>query len=465
MSGAYFTWADHRLFQGEGGPFLFGVEDVSLFRLDRETAEVLARWRSSGPLLLEQVPAPDRPVLEAFRRARLLVPDRPRSGDAEARPPAGTPLSTLVLEVAQDCNLACRYCYADGGTYRGAPRLLSPAVARRAARYLVDRSGPHGEVTLVLFGGEPLLNFPAVRAAMDEAETAARAAGKRVRFSLTTNGTLVTEEICGFLHRHRVSVSVSLDGPPEVHDANRPTRGGSGSYRAARQGLALLLRSSPAPVAARVTLPPAQWDRIPQVFDHLIGLGVHEVGIAPASPVTRELLPTAEQEEALLEGFSGLADRFLAAVEEGKVLPFSNLLDLLARIHLGASRPAPCGAGLGYLAVDTEGRFFLCHRLVGQEPFRVGDLDSGPRPEAIRGCLEALAAPRKEPCSRCWARALCRGGCHYENHLRETVLGLPFGGTCGFVRRWIELGIRVYARLCASGHGELLGRIGLRARC
>jgi len=460
---ATYAWADHRLFRWDGEPVLYGVDDVSLFHLDREAAEVLARWRPAEPLVLDQTPPQDRPVLEAFRRARLLVPARARR--PRPRPPAGTPLSTLVLEVAQDCNLACRYCYADGGTYHGAPRLLPPAVARRAARYLVDRSGSHGEVTLVLFGGEPLLNLPAVRAAVDEAETAARAAGKRVRFSLTTNGTLVTEEVCEFLHRHRVSVSVSLDGPPEVHDANRPTRGGSGSYRAARRGLALLLGSPRAPVAARVTLPPAQWDRIPEVFDHLIGLGVHEVGIAPASPVTRDLLPTAEQEEALFAGFSGLANRFLAAVGKGEVLPFSNLLDLLARIHLGASRSAPCGAGLGYLAVDTEGRFFLCHRLVGEEPFRVGDLDSGPRPEAIRGCLEALAAPREEPCSRCWARALCRGGCHYENHLRETVLGLPFGGTCGFVRRWIELGIRVYARLCASGHEELLGRIGARARC
>ena len=227
MSATY-TWADHRLFQGDGGPLLFGVDDVSLFHLDREAAEVLARWRPAEPLVLDQTPPQDRPVLEAFRRARLLVPARARARVPRPRPPAGTPLSTLVLEVAQDCNLACRYCYADGGTYHGAPRLLPPAVARRAARYLVDRSGPHGEVTLVLFGGEPLLNLPAVRAAVDEAETAARAAGKRVRFSLTTNGTLVTEEVCEFLHRHRVSVSVSLDGPPEVHDANRPTRGGSG---------------------------------------------------------------------------------------------------------------------------------------------------------------------------------------------------------------------------------------------
>ncbi|GAB4259262.1 radical SAM protein [Deferrisoma sp.] len=460
-----YAWADHRLFAGAEGQLLFGVEDVSLFHLGREAAEVLARWRAVEPLLLDQTPGPDREVLEEFRRARVLVPVGHGRRRPAPVPSAREPLTTLVLEVAQDCNLACRYCYADGGAYRGSPRLLRPELARRAARCLVEASGPHSEVTLVLFGGEPLMNVPAVRAAVEEAEQAGRAAGKTVRFSLTTNGTLVTDEAAEFLGAHRVSVSVSLDGPPDVHDANRPTRAGAGSYAAARRGLARLLRRPRAPVAARVTLPPSQWGRVGEVFDHLIGLGVHEVGIAPASPVTRAFLPTEEQEDLLLQEFGALADRFLGALDRGQVLPFSNLLDLLARIHVGASRSAPCGAGLGYLALDTEGRFYLCHRLVGEEPFRVGDLGSGPRPARVRECLEAMAAPREEACSRCWARALCRGGCHYENHVREAVLGLPPGGTCRFVRRWIELGIRVYARLISSGREDLLGRIAIRARC
>ncbi len=458
------TWADHRIVDREDGAVVYGVEDVSLFSLDREARDVLARWRLVEPLVVENTPEPDRSVLEDFRTARLLVPAGTTSRVPRVEP--GTvPLSTLVLEVAQACNLRCTYCYADGGTYGGPTRLLSPETARRAARFLVDASGDLPEVTLVLFGGEPLLNLPAIRAAVDEAEARATDAGKTVRFSLTTNGTLLSRENVAFLREHRVSVSVSLDGPPAIHDANRPGPDGRGSYSRAVAGLALLLDGAPGPVAARVTLPPAQWDRVPEVFDHLAGLGVHEVGIAPASPTTPDLLPTPQQEDRLLAGFSEMARRFCAAARAGQVLPFSNLLDLLARIHVGATRVAPCGAGLGYLAADTEGRLFLCHRLVGNDGFHAGDVGQGARPDRIRTCLAALAAPRKETCTACWARSLCRGGCHYDNHQRENVLGLSPGGNCGFIRRWIQLGLEVYGDLQREETRWLLSRLGTRAAC
>ena len=465
MSTAH-SWADHRLFEGPAGVVLYGVEDISLFSLDEEARRVLARWRTREPLVLESAPEPDRSVLEAFRRARILVPASERRRARARRPePGEVPLSTLVLEVAQSCNLRCAYCYAGGGTYGGPARLLSPDRARQAARYLIGASGDLEEVTLVLFGGEPLMNLPAVRAAVEEAEAGAAGAGKRVRFSLTTNGTLLTPEAVAFLQGHRVSVSVSLDGPPDIHDANRPGADGVGSYRRALAGLARLLEAPPAPVAARVTLVPGQWGRVPEVFDHLVSLGVHEVGIAPASPVTPELLPEPEQEDALLAGFAELAERFRARAREGEVLPFSNLLDLLARIHVGAVRGAPCGAGLGYLASDTEGRLFLCHRLVGEESFRVGDLGRGVDPHRVRGCLDALEAPRRDACGGCWVRSLCRGGCHYDNHLRENVLGLAPGGSCGFIRRWLQMGVEVYGGLRREGADGLLARLGARASC
>ncbi len=458
------TWADHRIVDGEGGAVVYGVEDVSLFSLGQEARDVLARWRLVEPLVVENAPEPDRSVLEGFRTARLLIP----AGTGRRMPrvePGTVPLSTLVLEVAQSCNLRCTYCYADGGTYGGPVRLLSPETARRAARFLVATSGDQEEVTLVLFGGEPLLNLPAIRAAVEEAEARAVDRGKQVRFSLTTNGTLLSRENVAFLRAHRVSVSVSLDGPPDIHDANRPGPDGRGSYHRAVAGLALLLDDAAGPVAARVTLPPPQWSRVPEVFDHLAGLGVHEVGIAPASPTRPDLLPTPRQEDQLLEGFSEMARRFRTAARAGQVLPFSNLLDLLARIHVGAARVAPCGAGLGYLAADTEGRLFLCHRLVGDDGFRAGSLDQGVQPGRVRACLDALAAPRQEACTACWARSLCRGGCHYDNHQRENVLGLSPGGNCRFIRRWIQLGLEVYGDLQREETRWLLSRLGTRAAC
>lgn len=461
---ATYRWADHRVFPHPDGAVLFGVDDASLFAVPEDAREVLARWRGKDPLLLEEAPSPDRGVLEAFRDARLLVPAGARPRRRPVPPdPGGAPLATLVLEVAQACNLRCGYCYASGGTYGGDARLMTPEAARKAVRRLVASSGDLEEVTLVLFGGEPLLNRPGLEAAVAEAELAAREAGKALNLSLTTNGTLLDAETVSFLHAHRVGVSVSLDGPPDLHDANRPYADGGGSYASVVEGLRRLLAGSPRPVAARVTLTPGQWGRVPEVFDHLLGLGFHEVGIAPASPATADLLPTEQEEDALLRGFEALARRFEEEARHGGVLPFANLLDLLGRLHAGQVRSLPCGAGFGYLAADASERLYLCHRLAGDDRFCVGDLDHGPDPAATRACLEALAEPRRQECSRCWARALCSGGCHYENHVRENVLGQAPGGSCRFVRLWLALGIELYGRL---GEGEaewLLPRLSRRA--
>ena len=466
------TWtlADHRVFAppsgAEGDALLFGADQASLFAIDRATREVIDRWRQRGAIVLDDVPQPDREVLDALADAQLLVPSAwLRKSPRPAIDPASVPLATLVLEAAQTCNLRCTYCYAGGGSYGGEARVMRPELAARAARHLVDASGDLESVTLVLFGGEPLLNLPALKAAVLEGEAAAAARGKRLVVSITTNGTRFTPEVLDFLADHRIGVSVSIDGPPDLHDANRPYVGskGRGSYADVVDGVTRLRERTGRPPAARVTLNPDQWARIPEVFEHVLGLGFLEVGIAPTSPVSAKLLPTPAQDEALFAGFSRLAQRFLDDAGRGRVLPFSNLLDLLAKLHLGQVKGVPCGAGLGYVAMDAEGAFYLCHRFAGNGKFRIGDLDAGIDHAKARACLDEQAAPREDACSSCWARSLCAGGCHYENHQRESVLGLPQGGSCHFIRRWIELGIRTYGELRADPDHPVLAFLGRRA--
>jgi len=469
MSATY-AWADHRIFAApaaaDGRELLFGVDHASLFALDPSTREVVDRYRLRTAIDLDDAPFPDREILEALRDAQVLVPAAWRRQPASAPiDPSAIPLGTLVLEAAQACNLRCTYCYAGGGSYGGAARVMPPELARRAARFLVESSGDRDRVTLVLFGGEPLLNLAALKAAVLEGEAVARACGKKFIVALTTNGTRFTPEVLDFLRAHPISVSVSIDGPPDVHDANRryPGASGRGTYADIVAGLKLLRAHPLRPPAARVTLTPDQWGRVPEVFEHLLGLGFLEVGIAPASPITADFLPTPEQDEALFAGFTELAQRFARDAGQGRVLPFSNLLDVLGRLHLGQVKGAPCGAGLGYLALDTEGRFFLCHRLAGVERFGIGDLDAGIDHAKIAACLAAQAAPRQAACDACWARSLCAGGCHHENHVRENDLGQAPGGSCAFIRRWLELGIRVYADLCRDPDNPVLAFLGRRA--
>lgn len=460
------SWADHRVFNGSAGPFVFGVEDASLFSLDTDAYETLCKWRTSEFIDPDKVPSPELEVLEGLRDARILLSAAREKSLPSHLEPENVPLSTLVLEVAQDCNLRCTYCYAEAGTYGAAPCLLAPGTARRAVRHLLDNSGDRDHVTLIFFGGEPLLNMPAVRAATSEAVSHGDKIGTEVRLSLTTNGTLLDPEIVAFLHAHRVSVAVSMDGPRDVHDRNRPDEKGNGSYSEIISRLGPLLEDSPVPVAARVTLAPDQWHRVVEVFDHLVGLGFHEVGIAPVSPVSKALLPTAGQEAALLEGFGLLARRFVADARKGLVMPFSNILDLLGRLHLGQTKAVSCGAGFGYMAMDAKGRFFPCHRLAGETDFCVGSLETEIDTDRINSCLGSLNNGREQSCSRCWARTICAGGCHYENHLRENLLDLPRGTSCQFIRAWLDLGMRTYAELRADGAIEAMGRrLQGRAQC
>jgi uncharacterized protein len=461
-----YEWTDHQLFRHHDRAILFGVDQGSLFFIDEATRELVERLDGMHPLRLEEQSAADRDILESLAEARFLAPLGARHRIEPAIPDVGSiPLTTMVLEVAQECNLSCRYCYAEGGTYGKQVRHLSPSLARDAVRQLVAGSGDRQTVTLVIFGGEPLLNMDAVRAAVEEAGAATVATGKRVFISLTTNATLLTPEIIDFIHQHRIAVAVSLDGPADLHDANRPDAAGNGSYGRIAPKLGDLLRGATAAVAARVTLIPEQWSRVEEVFYHLMGLGFHEVGIGPVSPVRPEYLPDTDQEEQLLAGFAALTTTFVKAARQGKLLPFSNIIDLLARLHLGQTKSVSCGAGMGYLAVDAEGKYYLCHRLVGEESFCVGDIATGHDPEEIRRAIDGVTCGKEEMCGQCWARTLCAGGCHYENHLRENLLGIPPGSSCSFIRRWFQLGIEAYAELKLGGADELLRRLEKRVKC
>jgi uncharacterized protein len=456
-------WADHQLFETSGGAILFGVDHGAIFSVDHETRELLLRDPPRREGEWELLTPSQQELVRGLSGIGMLVNGEKRV----ARPdidPAVFPLTTLVLEVAQDCNLRCSYCYAEGGSYGKKAALMDPADATRAVRGMLERAGEDDNLTLILFGGEPLLNMPAIEAAVAEVEKGRKEKGSRVSISLTTNGTLLTPEIVQFLRRHRISVSVSMDGPEDLHDENRRAPGGGGSYREIVGRLKVLLDGATAPVAARVTLLPRQWSRVEEVFDHLVGLGFHEVGIAPASPVDSRFLATAQEEDELFQGMAALAGRFLKNAPRGGI-PFSNIIDLLARLHVGQTKVVGCGAGLGYLALDAAGGYYLCHRLTGDDDFRVGDLETGAIPAKVTAALAAAGIDRGELCRDCWGRTLCAGGCYYENVLRERHLGLPAGTSCGFILRWLRLGIESYAALLENGGDSLLQRLEKRGGC
>jgi uncharacterized protein len=440
----------------EGGTYLYATETGGLFRMEDRVRDALSALASTGT---GAVPAE---ILSDLRRAGLLgtaagCGTAGRTGHPPLR------LRTLVLMLTTSCNLACRYCYEDreegcvppddgrespgAASGRGAPREMSLESLRGSVGFLLDHCGENRNVSIVLFGGEPLLRFPLLRAAVHDARAMAGARGKEVSFSITTNGTLVTREIAGFLKENGVSVCVSIDGPREVHDVNRPYASGRGSYDDVERGIAHLMENRNGhPLAARVTLGGGAVD-VRKTFDHLRGLGFDEVGFAPASAAegSRAAL-TGEELDRVLGGFRTLAAEYADDVRERRMPAFSNMTQILALVHRGDPMPYPCGAGIGMLAADPSGAFYPCHRLCGIGD-SMGDPSRGIASEARVRFLDGARRRRETACDACWAKNFCAGGCYHDAYLRQGDLFAPSTHYCRWIKELFLLGLQTYVRI------------------
>ncbi|UCF90556.1 MAG: quinohemoprotein amine dehydrogenase maturation protein [Desulfobacterales bacterium] len=456
-----FRVAEHKTIHVDGKDFLFLVADKAIFEMDPSTKGILADWGSKRDMTRKEalaslgaLCAEDRDALfQGLLQRRVLIPARGTAPHAKTvgACPVSIPLKTLILHLTDTCNLSCRYCYyAERGRSTGRKERMDLNVARQAVDFLVAQSGGLEEVVLVFFGGEPLLNFKAIPAVVDYACAKAAATGKKVNFALTTNGTLLTEEIVDFFQQKNIGVTVSMDGFQEVHDSCRRFPDGSPSYALILPKVKHLLQQArQRPVAARVTLvkDPGQ---VPLILDHLLGLGFMEVGFAPVTTGHPDYQLRPADMDRLLEAFQDLAQDFLQAAQEGRFLGFSNLIDLLVALHQGEVLNYPCGAGLGLFAVDPGGRLFLCQRFTGDEQFCMGDIFRGLNQEKLAEFRAEAAISNKTDCQQCWARTLCTGGCYHEACVREGSHLKPNLHYCDWIRRWGEIGLEAYCQIAAT---------------
>jgi uncharacterized protein len=424
-----------------------------------------ARPRDSRVHLLDHGPAPQLLVVNGTRLYDLsdataaTVHSALETGDADAisrvltdlgidappavddRPLESPPVHALSLAVAQKCNLGCTYCYAQQGTFGGEPRAMSAETARRSIDLLLDGQPHGGRITLAFLGGEPLTNRPVVQDATRYAAELGRRRGVEVRFSITTNGTLLTEADAAFFEDHGFAVTISLDGTRREHDLLRPFRDGSGSYDRILARVGPLLKAQRRmQVSARVTVTPTNMN-LPETLDELVGLGFHSVGF---SPLLRSPAGSGELDAAhlarMLEGLIACGLAFEQRVLRGVRYPFLNMVNALRELHRGTHRPYPCGAGAGYFGVSADGDLAACHRFVGDADGAMGSLLSGVDLARQAAWLTDRHVHAQEPCKSCWARYLCGGGCHHEVLAR----GRP---ACDFIRGWLHYTVQAYGRL------------------
>jgi len=366
------------------------------------------------------------------------------------------PLQTLVLNVTSKCNLSCGYCYEYGedriveSTTK--PRFMDEATARQSVDFMFAESGDSPSVNLTFFGGETLLNFKMLKSSLAYARQKGEELGKQVSASLTTNATLLREEIVDWFIENDVGVTVSIDGAREQQDKFRVFSNGMGSYDIILPRIKdLLARHKRRPVGARVTLTGQNLD-VASIYHHLFEeIGFWEVGFAPVTTSwQREYAIEDEGFRSLLSGFQSLADDYLKAALAGKRHGFSNVRDTLEEIHKGMSKSHPCGAGFGLLGVPTDGDVALCYRCAGSDSHKLGSVFIGVDHAAQATFLETHHIDNKTDCSTCWARPLCAGGCYHEAHTRYGTTTQPNLHYCEWIRAWTNTCLEVYGTLAAK---------------
>jgi uncharacterized protein len=359
-----------------------------------------------------------------------------------------TVVKALCLHIAHDCNLACRYCFAEEGEYHGRRALMSAEVGKRALDFLVANSGNRRNLEVDFFGGEPTMNWDVVKEIVRYGRSLEKEHDKNFRFTLTTNGVLLNEDIMDFADREMSNVVMSIDGRREVNDYMRPTRNAKGSYD-------LILpkfqewadRRNQTKYYVRGTFTHHNLDFSKDVL-HLADCGFEQISVEPV--VAEPSDDYAIQEEdlpQLLDEYDALAKEMVKRNREGKGFNFFHFMIDLTQGPCVAKRLSGCGSGTEYLAVTPWGDLYPCHQFVGDEDFLLGNVYDGITRQEIQDEFKLCNVYAKDKCRDCFARFYCSGGCAANSYKFHGRINDAYDIGCELERKRIECAIMIKAAM------------------
>ena len=355
---------------------------------------------------------------------------------------SGDVVKALCLHVAHTCNLNCSYCFASQGKYHGDRALMSLEVGKRALDFLVENSGTRHNLEVDFFGGEPLMNWQMIKDLVAYAREIEKKHNKNFRFTLTTNGMNIDDDVIEFSNREMSNVVLSLDGRKEIHDRLRMDYQGNGSYdRIVPKFRKFIEARGGRNYYMRGTFTHANPDFTSDVF-HMADLGFTELSMEPVvcAPDDPAAL-TDEDLEIVKRQYEILAEDMLRREKEGKPITFYHYMIDLTGGPCIYKRISGCGSGTEYMAVTPWGDLYPCHQFVGEEEYKLGDIWKGVTNTALREEFRSCNAYAREDCKDCWAKLYCSGGCAANAyHATGTIRGVYKPG-CELFKKRIECAI------------------------
>lgn len=366
-----------------------------------------------------------------------------------------TVVKALCLHIAHDCNLACRYCFAEEGEYHGRRALMSYEVGKKALDFLVRNSGNRVNLEVDFFGGEPLMNWQVVKDLVAYGRSLEEPFHKKFRFTLTTNGVLLNDDIMEFVNREMANVVLSIDGRKEVHDFMRPHRGGQGSYDEVVPKYSKLAESrNQMNYYVRGTFTHHNLDFSKDVL-HLADLGFKQISVEPVVADEKEDYAIRKEDlPVIMEQYDELAKEIIKRRKEGRGFNFFHFMIDLEGGPCVAKRLSGCGSGTEYLAVSPWGDFYPCHQFVGMEQFLMGNVDDGIVNTAVRDEFKNCNVYAKEKCKDCFAKFYCSGGCAANSYNFHGSINDAYDIGCEMQRKRIECAIMIKAALADGEENE-----------
>ncbi len=364
----------------------------------------------------------------------------------DAREPV---VKALCLHIAHDCNLKCKYCFAEEGEYHGHRSLMSSKVGKAAIDFIIKNSGKRHNLEVDFFGGEPLMNFDVVKEIVEYARQQEKLYNKNFRFTITTNGVLLNDEILDYINKNMHNVVISLDGRKEINDMMRPRAGGQGSYDLIVPKFIKLAESrNQTDYYIRGTFTRHNLDFSKDVL-HMADLGFKQISVEPV--VGSDDTDYAIREEdisAICNEYERLAAELYERHKKGGKDDFNFFhfnIDLTGGPCV-IKRLVGCGSGTEYLSVTPEGELYPCHQFVGLEGFSMGNVFDGMNNFELREKFSKCNVYAKEECKSCWARFYCSGGCAANAYQLSGDILKPYEIGCELQRKRIECAIMIKAK-------------------